>query len=107
METSETVPGGRISVLAVWVIAAIGAVIVVVLAYAGTNSWFHDSSTLGVYGALGVVFAASVLLALLLQLATRQPKGYVERASASLAGAGIIVVLAAIAVAPVAVAANG
>lgn len=103
----DTTYGPRATVVAVWVLAVIGAIIVVVLAYTGTTVWFQDSSWLGVYIALGVVLAASVLLSLLLQIATRQPKGYVERTSASIAGAATVVLLAAIAVAPIAASMNG
>ena len=90
----------------VWAIALAGAIVVVALAYGGTDSWFGDASWLGVYGALGVVLAASVLGALVTQLASRRPVGFVVRASASIGGAVIVVALAAAAVAPVAAAVN-
>jgi hypothetical protein len=63
------------------------AILVVSLAYSGSSDWFDDPASLGVYGALGIVFAASVLGALIVQLASRRPGGYVTRASASVAGA--------------------
>ena len=54
------------------------------------------------YGALGIVLAASVLGALIAQLASRRPGGFVTRTSASVAGAAVVVAIAAIAVAPAA-----
>jgi len=100
MQAGSETRGGWPGIVLVWALAAVGAIIVVVLAYAGTTDWFHDPSSLGVYGALGIVFGASVLAALIVQLATRRPPGYVTRASASVAGAAAIIALAAIAVAP-------
>ena len=86
----------------VWAIAIVGSVIVLSLAYTGTTDWFHDDSALGVYGALGTVLAASVLGALIAQLASRRPGGFVTRTSASVAGAAAVVAIAALAVAPAA-----
>ncbi|MTH67490.1 hypothetical protein GJ743_03765 [Agromyces bracchium] len=48
-----------------------------------------------------MVFAASVIAALLLQLASRRPHGYVGRASASIAGAVVPVAVGALALLPV------
>jgi hypothetical protein len=100
-EGSET-RGGWPGILLVWAIAIAGAVVVVVLAYSGMEAWFGDTTRLGVFGALGVVFAASVIGALAVQLASRRPSGFVTRASASVAGAALAVTLAAAVVAPVA-----
>jgi hypothetical protein len=88
-------------ILLIWAISIAGAIIVVALAYGGTTDWFGDTTRLGVYGALGVVFAASVVGALAMQLASRRPQGFVGRTSASVAGATVILALAAVAVAPV------
>lgn len=92
--------GGWPGILLIWVIAVAGAVVVVALAYGGTTDWFGDSTRFGVFGALGVVFAAGVLLTLAVQLATRRPVGFVARTSSSIGGAALVVALAAIAVAP-------
>ena len=102
MQAGSETRGGWLGIALVWVIAAVGSVVVVALAYSGTTDWLHDPSSLGVYGALGIVFAASVLGALGLQLASRRPGGFVTRASASVAGAAVIIALAAVAVAPTA-----
>jgi hypothetical protein len=88
-------------ILLIWVISIAGAISAVALAYSGTTDWFGDTTRLGVYGALGVVFAASVVGALALQLASRRPEGFVARTSASVGGATVVVALAAVAVAPV------
>ncbi|MCM3655817.1 hypothetical protein M3147_00955 [Agromyces mediolanus] len=106
MDTSEA-EGGRVGIVLIWLIALAGSVLVVALAYGGQRVWFGDTSALGVYRALGVVFAASVLGALLVQLATRRPVGYVARASASVGGAAVLIALAAAAVAPLAVGLSG
>ena len=100
MQAGSETRGGWPGIVLVWIIAAVGSVVVVSLAYSGSGAWFDDPRSLGVYGALGIVFAASVLGALVVQLATRRPSGYVTRASASVAGAAVIVAVAALAVAP-------
>lgn len=102
MQAGSETRGGWPGIVLVWAIAIIGSVIVVSLAYGGTTDWFHDASALGVYGALGMVLAASVLGALIAQLASRRPGGFVTRTSASMAGAAVVVAIAAIAVAPAA-----
>ena len=61
--------------------------IVVGLAYAGTGTWFGDSSPFGVYGALGVVLAASVLALAHRAAGDAAPEGFVPRVSGSIAGA--------------------
>ena len=61
MQAGSETRGGWPGIVLVWAIAIVGAVIVVSLAYGGTTDWFHDASALGVYGALGMVLAASVL----------------------------------------------
>ena len=93
---------GWLGIAIVWAIALIGAVVVVALAYSGTVAWFGDASRLGVYGALGIVLAASVIGALIVQLATRRPEGFVMRVSWSVTGAAAIVAIAALVVAPLA-----
>jgi hypothetical protein len=102
MRAESETRGGWPGIVLVWAIAVAGAVAVVSLAYAGTPAWFGDSSRLGVYAALGVVFASSVIAALVVQLASRRPGGFVTRASASIGGAALVMALAALAVAPVA-----
>ena len=102
MRAESETRGGWPGIVLVWAIAVAGSITVVSLAYAGTSDWFADPTRLGVYGALGVVFAASVIGALVVQLASRRPGGFVTRASASIAGAALVVALAALAVAPVA-----
>jgi len=102
MKAGSETRGGWPGIVLVWAIALAGAIVVVSLAYTGTEDWFGDTTTLGVYGALGIVLAASVLGALIAQLASRRPGGFVTRASASVAGAAVVVALAALAVAPVA-----
>jgi len=102
MQAGSETRGGWPGIVLVWAIAIVGSVIVVSLAYGGTTDWFHDASALGVYGALGMVLAASVLGALIAQLASRRPGGFVTRTSTSMAGAAAVVAIAAIAVAPAA-----
>jgi len=102
MQEQSTAGSGWPSVALVWAIALVGAVVVVALAYSGNDVWFGDRSPLAVYGALGVVLAASVLASLIVQLATRRPAGFVSRTSASVGGAAVIVAAAALAIAPVA-----
>lgn len=104
METGTTEQGtgfGRWSIVVAWILALVGAVIVVSLAYGGTDDWFGDPAPYGVFAALGVVLATSVLAALALQLASRRPVGFVGRTSASVAGAVLVVSVAALAVLPV------
>ena len=100
MQAGSETRGGWPGIVLVWVIAVVGSIAVVSLAYSGSSDWFDDPASLGVYGALGIVFAASVLGALIVQLASRRPGGYVTRASASVAGAAVIIAAAALAVAP-------
>ena len=102
MQAGSETRGGWPGIVLVWVIAVVGAVVVVSFAYTGTGEWIGDGSPLAVYGALGIVLAASVLGALIAQLASRRPGGFVTRASASIAGAAVVVAVAAALVAPVA-----
>ncbi|GAA1837885.1 hypothetical protein [Agromyces salentinus] len=104
MQTQNDTRGGGIAVAAVWLLALVGAAVVLGLAFGGTQEWFGDSGPLGVFDALGVVFAASVLASLLAQLMTRRPQGFVLRASASVAGAAVVVAVAAAVVAPTVIA---
>ena len=100
MQTQNDTRGGLIAVAAVWALAVVGAVVVVGLAFSGTSEWFGQPGRLGVYDALGVVFAASILAALLAQLMTRRPSGFVVRASASVGGSALVLAVAAAIVAP-------
>jgi hypothetical protein len=93
---------GRWAVPVVWVIAAGGSVLVVATAYAGRRDWFGDTSPTAVYAALGMVLAASVIASMALQLASREPHGFVGRLSASIAGAVVAVAVAAAALLPIA-----
>ncbi|WP_448005639.1 hypothetical protein [Agromyces bauzanensis] len=102
MQAGSETRGGWPGILLIWAISIVGAVTVIALAYTGTTDWFGDSSRLGVYGALGVVFATCVVASLAVQLATRRPSGFVTRASTSIAGAAVVVAVAALAVVPVA-----
>ncbi|MFB9309013.1 hypothetical protein BJY17_001526 [Agromyces hippuratus] len=95
---------GWLGIAVVWAIALIGSIVIVTLAYSGTAAWFGDASRLGVYGALGIVLAASVIGALIVQLATRRPEGFVLRVSWSITGAAAIVAIAGLVVAPIATA---
>lgn len=100
MRAGSETRGGWPGIALVWAIALVGSIVVISLAYSGTNDWLGDPSSLGAFGALGIVFAAAVLGALTVQLASRRPGGFVTRASASVAGAAVIIALAALAVAP-------
>lgn len=97
-ETRTGWPG----IVVIWAVAVVGCAIVAGLAFGGLHDWFEDDSWLGVFGALGVVLAVAVLGTLVVQLATRRPAGFVRRVSASIAGAVVIVGIAAAIVAPVA-----
>ena len=103
MRVGAETRGGWPGIVLIWAISVAGAISVVVLAYSGATDWFGDTTRLGVFGALGVVFAASVIGALAVQFATRRPDGFVIRTSASIGGAAVVVALAVLAVAPVAV----
>jgi membrane-anchored protein YejM (alkaline phosphatase superfamily) len=95
-------PFGRWAVPVVWALAAVGSALVVGAAYAGRSDWFGDTSPTAVYAALGMVLAASVIASMALQLASREPHGFVGRLSASIAGAVVAVAVAAVALLPVA-----
>ena len=94
--------GGWLSVVSVWAVALVGVGVVVGLAFAGGADAFDGLGTLGIFAALGVVLAVVVITTLAVQLATRRPEGFVGRVSASIAGAVVMVALAAAVVAPVA-----
>jgi hypothetical protein len=94
--------GGWLSVVSVWAIALAGVGVVVGLAFAGGAASFAGLGTLGIFAALGVVLAVVVITTLAVQLATRRPEGFVGRVSASIAGAVVLVALAAAVVAPAA-----
>jgi hypothetical protein len=95
----QVVPGSRIAVGAVWVIALAGSIAVVAGALAG-DAWATDASAFGRFGALSVVFAAAVLATLVAQLLMRRPEGFVARAGASVGGSVVVVGLAALLLAP-------
>lgn len=92
---------GRWAIPVAWLVAAVGTVTVVVAAYAGREEWFGDSGPYAALGALAMAFAASVIAALALQLASRRPHGFVGRVSASVTGAAVVVALGALALLPV------
>lgn len=92
---------GRWAIPVVWAIAAVGSALVVAGAYSGRRDWFGDTSPTAVYTALGLVLAASVIASMALQLASREPHGFVGRVSASIAGAVVAVAVAAVALLPV------
>ena len=92
---------GRRAIPVVWAIAAVGSVLVVAAAYSGRRGWFGDESATAVYAPLGMVLAACVIASMALQLASREPHGFVGRISASIAGAVVVVGVAALAVLPV------
>jgi hypothetical protein len=98
---APTTAWGRWAIPVVWAIAAIGSALVVCAAYAGRSVWFGDSSPTAVYAALGMVLAASVIASMALQLASREPHGFVGRVSASIAGAVVAVAVAAAALLPI------
>lgn len=92
---------GRWAIPVAWLVAAVGTATVVVAAYAGREEWFGDSGPYAALGALAMAFAASVIAALALQLASRRPHGFVGRVSASVTGAAVVVALGALALLPV------
>lgn len=98
---APTTAWGRWAIPVVWAIAAIGSALVVGAAYAGRSDWFGDSSPTAVYAALGMVLAASVIASMALQLASREPHGFVGRVSASIAGAVVAVAVGAAALLPI------
>ena len=75
----------RASVGVIWLVAAVGAVLALVLAAAGTR-----------LTALTMVLGISVLLTLGVQLLVRQPKGFVSRMIASTSGALVVVAVGAL-----------
>ncbi|MGR2753643.1 hypothetical protein [Agromyces arachidis] len=97
-----TTTWGRWAVPAVWAIAAVGSALVVGAAYAGRREWFGEASATAAYAPLGMVLAASVIASMALQLASRQPHGFVGRVSASIAGAVVAVAVGAVALLPLA-----
>ncbi|MFE5671266.1 hypothetical protein ACFQ58_06590 [Agromyces sp. NPDC056523] len=101
-EAEERATGfGRWAIPVVWLIAALGSVAIVASAYTGRRDWFGDDGQYAALAALAIVFAASVLAALALQLASRRPHGFVGRVSASITGAAVAVAVAALALLPV------
>ncbi|WP_353826851.1 hypothetical protein [Agromyces sp. SYSU T0242] len=84
-----------------WAIALVGTGIVVGFAWGGQHRWFQDAGPYAALAVLGIVLAFSIIAALLLQLASRRPHGYLGRASASIAGAVIVVAVGALLLVPV------
>ncbi|BDZ55678.1 hypothetical protein [Agromyces marinus] len=84
-----------------WALALLGTALVVGLAWDGRHVWFGDAGPYAALAMLGIVLAASVIAGLLLQLASRQPRGYVGRVSASIAGAVVVVAVGTLALLPV------
>jgi hypothetical protein len=72
-----------LSVLPVWVLALVGAVIIA-LATSGDGYFIW----------IPIVFAISVIVTFLIQLATRRTEGFVTRGMASIGGAMIILAAA-------------
>ncbi|MBM7505550.1 hypothetical protein ACFPER_00435 [Agromyces aurantiacus] len=92
---------GRWAIPVVWLIALVGSGLVVGSAYAGRRDWFGDAGPYAALSALGMVFAAAVVGALALQLASRRPHGFLGRVSASVTGAAIVTAAGALALLPV------
>lgn len=76
------VPSSAISVIPVWIVAALGALAVALAAPAAALSW------------LPVVLAGSILLTFAVQLAVSRKEGLVERIVASLGGAFTVLAFA-------------
>ena len=75
-----------VSIVSVWAVTAIGAVLVGV---------FESSA---VYlGWLGITMAASILVAMCVQLGTQEKRGFVARLSTTVAGSFVVVAIATIA----------
>ena len=72
------------SVLPVWVLSIVAAIAIVMLAPTGAQ-----------YTWLGLALAGAVILTFTIQLASQQPQGFVNRAMASIAGAVVVVAIAA------------
>ncbi|QEO15295.1 hypothetical protein FLP10_13310 [Agromyces intestinalis] len=98
--TQQRAHAGWSGIVLVWAIAVAGSVVVLALAAGGAGFDAADDAWPTVYTALGVVFAAAVLVTLVVQLATRRPEGFVSRASASVGGAAAVVGVAALAAIP-------
>jgi hypothetical protein len=69
------------SVLPVWAVAVLGAVLVLVYAHVGAYAWML------------LVFVASVVVSFVLQLATRTKDGLVGRISIASSGAFVVVLV--------------
>ncbi|WP_395245943.1 hypothetical protein ACGGZK_09155 [Agromyces sp. MMS24-K17] len=91
---------GWIGIGVVWLVAVIGAVLVLVADAGGAAVGTIEDGPYGTWAALGVVFGTAVLLTLVAQLASRRPEGFVRRASASVGGAAVVVGVAALAAIP-------
>ena len=73
------------SVVAVWAATAIGAALVGV--FAGPDFYL---------GWLGIAMAASILIAMCVQLGTQEKRGFVARLSTTVAGSFVVLVIATI-----------
>jgi len=72
-----------LSIIPVWVVAVVGAVLVGTLA--------HPT---GIYGWLSIVLVVSVLLTFIIQLALPTKQGLVQRTAASIGGAVVLLAVA-------------
>ncbi|HEU5222356.1 MAG TPA: hypothetical protein VFU07_01585 [Candidatus Lumbricidophila sp.] len=89
------------AIVAVWILAVALGAWVVLAHYSGvdvptygTHDWF------GVFGALGACFGGLVVIALVVQLATKRAAGYVARVSVTVAGSAIVLAICAAALTP-------
>ncbi|WP_394552851.1 hypothetical protein ACDF64_00560 [Agromyces sp. MMS24-JH15] len=98
--TSDGRRAGAIGIAVTWLVAIAGSVAVLVLEAGGGLAGARGDHGLTVYAGLSVVFAIAVLTALLAQLASRRPQGYVVRVSAAVGGAAVVLLLAAVAAVP-------
>ncbi|WP_173923669.1 hypothetical protein [Agromyces sp. Marseille-P2726] len=107
MQAGSDTRVGWPGIVLVWALAVVGAVVVVALAYSRGAEWTGESAPLGAYAALGMVFAASVIAAMVVQLMVRRTEGLVTRVSWSVAGAALVMLVAAALVAPIALGSSG
>lgn len=82
------------SVVPVWLLAAVGAVVVGLVASAADDLVY-----------LPVVLAASVLLTFCVQLGIRRPEGFVNRVTASITGVVVVLAIGTLVLVPFAFAA--
>lgn len=82
MPTAKTPPGLLVSIVLVWVAAAVGVLVV---------GWLVPVDEFTEW--LAIIFAATVVLTFAIQLALQRPKGFLHRVTMSTLGA--LIVLAA------------